>query len=60
MPSGIDTDSMSPMAPIGTWTIPAAADDATTGAIKKPTTARIESRREISDQSFTHTPCHVE
>lgn len=52
-------EAISDVAAIGSDAIAIADDGTTVGAIKRLKTARIESRRGISDQRFTHTASHM-
>jgi hypothetical protein len=56
MPSGMDVISIDAISDIADADAPsnaAARNGITVGAVRRPTTARIESRRGMSDQSFT-------
>ena len=57
MPSGMD--AMSAIAAIGSTIIVTAAEGVTIGAVKRLTTARIESRRGNRVQDFTPTTWHM-
>lgn len=58
MPSGIET--VSDMPTIDASSIATALDGVTIGAVKRPTIARIESKRGMSDKSCTRIGCHRE
>ena len=52
-------DAISAIAAIGSAFIIAAADGVTIGAVRRPATARIESRRENAVQNFTEAQWHM-
>jgi hypothetical protein len=56
MPSGIEAVSGVPA--IDASSIAIALDGVTIGAVRRPTIARIESRRGMSDKSCTRVGCH--
>jgi hypothetical protein len=59
IPSGMDMDCISSIVPMEMRTIAAAPYDAATGAIKRPTTARIENRRWNRIKHFTTPSSHM-
>lgn len=56
IPSGIE--AVSAMPAIDAFSIAATLDGVTIGAVRRPTIARIENRREMSDKGCTHLQCH--
>jgi len=54
------TDAIPDMPAIDASSIATALDGATIGAVRRPTIARIESRRDMNEKSCTSARCHEE